>query len=226
MPDNDPRTTTSPTSSPSASAASTRPRRLQLAVTATTPGDDLPGRARHLRERDRRGLRRPRRRQPRPRRRRLPDPGRLQRRRPAIHPGALEIRGNAVDENCDRKAEPFALLRSLVASNWQFGDTYSAAAPVDIRNAPKGARIALSCKGSGCSLKGTKRATVARDLAPLTSKRSFRRARLRAGTAITVDDHGLRSSSGAPTRSRWRATASSRRRDQVPGAGREGGRPC
>ena len=47
---------------------------------------------------------------------------------PAIRPGALEIRGNDVDENCDRKAERFGLLRSLVLSNWQFGDTYSRAA--------------------------------------------------------------------------------------------------
>src|SRR4051794_1229500 len=103
---------------------------------------------------------------------------------PAIRPGALEIRGNDVDENCDRKAERFGLLRSLVLSNWQFGDTYSRLRSMDIRNAPKGAQISLSCKS--CALKGTKRLTVARDLQPLRLKQYLGSGKLKKGASITV----------------------------------------
>ena len=35
-----------------------------------------------------------------------------------IRPNAREIRGNRVDENCDRRAEPFAQLATVVIEPW------------------------------------------------------------------------------------------------------------
>lgn len=103
-----------------------------------------------------------------------------------IRPGTLEIRGNQIDENCDQRAQPFALLRSLVSTNWQVGRTYTRLRALVVRNAPAGSRIAVGCTGRGCPFKTTKRVTVKRDLAPARLQRFFGSARLRVGAHVTV----------------------------------------
>lgn len=104
----------------------------------------------------------------------------------AIHPGALEVRGNNVDENCDSVAQGFALLRSLISTNWEFGRTFTRLRALIVRNAPAGARISVTCTGGGCPFKGTKRKTVPRDLAPISLKPFFGNARLRKNAKVAV----------------------------------------
>ena len=66
----------------------------------------------------------------------------------AIRPGALEVKGNTVDENCDSRAEPFALLRALVLNNWQVDGRRTKLRLLQVRNAPQGARIVFRCTGA------------------------------------------------------------------------------
>jgi hypothetical protein len=104
----------------------------------------------------------------------------------SIHPGTLEIRGNNVDENCDSVAQGFALLRSLISTNWQFNSSFTRLRSLVVRNAPAGARITVQCQGRGCPFKNTKRRTVPRDLAPISLKRYFGNAKLRIGARVIV----------------------------------------
>jgi hypothetical protein len=105
----------------------------------------------------------------------------------AIHAGALEIRGNKVDEDCDRRAEPFAVLPSLVSATWRLTPSSTRLRKLVVRNAPKGARIVLTCGGPGCTFKKAKRLTVKRDLDPVGLDRFFGGGkRLRAGARVKV----------------------------------------
>jgi Putative metal-binding motif/RTX calcium-binding nonapeptide repeat (4 copies) len=104
----------------------------------------------------------------------------------AIRPNALEIRGNPFDENCDRRADPFAELGAVVSNQWGVGRTYARLRTLVVHNAPRGARIVLTCKGKGCPIKKARRRTVARELQRITLHQGFRRARLRIGTRLRL----------------------------------------
>ena len=55
-----------------------------------------------------------------------------------------------------------------------------------VRLAPKGATVTLSCRGRSCPFTKTRQRTVASDLAPVSFSSSFRRARLRSGSRLTL----------------------------------------
>jgi Putative metal-binding motif/RTX calcium-binding nonapeptide repeat (4 copies) len=127
----------------------------------------------------------------------------------SIRPGAPEIRGNNVDENCDRRAEPFAVLPSLVSSTWRLVPNGARLRKLVVRNAPKDARIVLTCKGSGCTFHKAKRLTVKRDLDPVGLDRFFGGdKRLRPGARVTVSVTAAQSIGRSYS---WRI-----KRDQVP----------
>jgi putative metal-binding protein/hemolysin type calcium-binding protein len=104
----------------------------------------------------------------------------------AIHPGALEIRGNLVDENCDRRVSPWVAVAAAVTNQWALDGSRTLLRSLVVRLAPKGAKVTLSCRGSSCPFKSTRRSTVARDLAPVSFSKLFRKVRLRAGTRLTL----------------------------------------
>ena len=72
---------------------------------------------------------------------------------PEIRPGTVEIRGNKVDENCDQRALPFAPLASLISTRWQITSDVTRLRKLIVRNAPAGARVAVTCDGPGCTFR-------------------------------------------------------------------------
>ena len=57
----------------------------------------------------------------------------------AIRPGALEIRGNAVDENCDRRVSPWVAVPAVVTNQWALDGSRTRLRALVVRLAPKGA---------------------------------------------------------------------------------------
>jgi hypothetical protein len=104
----------------------------------------------------------------------------------AIRPNAIEIRGNNVDENCDRRAEPFATLPSLVSTSWRIGNRVSRLRKLVVRNAPAGARVRVACDGPGCTLRRPRTVTVRRNLAPVFVHPFLGKGRFRPGARLTV----------------------------------------
>lgn len=103
-----------------------------------------------------------------------------------IHPGAKEIRGNKVDENCDRRAEPFGSIVAIVSSSWSVLGSVTHLRTLAVHNAPKGAKVVLTCKGRGCPIHRARHRAVRRNLQRVAMHGGFRRARLRPGTRLTL----------------------------------------
>ena len=96
---------------------------------------------------------------------------------PAIRPGAREVRGNAVDENCDTRIEPFPPLLGSISVRWAKAGAGTRNVRLMARKFLKGAAIEVRCTGGGCPARTFKR-TVRRsseNLQSVLGKRVLRR---------------------------------------------------
>ena len=105
---------------------------------------------------------------------------------PAIHPGAIEVPGNAVDENCDGIREALPMMTAGVSAGWRTHGSHTSMERLLVTNGTPNMTVELRCSGSHCPFK-RRTATAARGgrVNVLTANKRFRN-RYRSGQTLEL----------------------------------------
>jgi hypothetical protein len=104
----------------------------------------------------------------------------------SIHPGAPERRGNAVDENCDGRSDPYAAVGATVTMSWsRLLDGRTRIVSLRLERLARGDVVRLSCRRQGCRKKANRRIKVKRN-GRLNLSRHVRGMTLSHGARLTI----------------------------------------
>jgi hypothetical protein len=104
---------------------------------------------------------------------------------PDIRPGAREIAGNDIDEDCSAKTIDRKRTRARVHSAWLFGSV-TTNAWLRVEGAKPGMTVRVSCSGAGCPRPSGGRVVRIRRRGTVRLTHLLAGARLRAGAVVTV----------------------------------------
>jgi Ca2+-binding RTX toxin-like protein len=106
---------------------------------------------------------------------------------PSIHPGALEIIGDGIDQDCDNRDAPRPAVGSPITLSVTPFSRRKAGRVSSLRvtNLRRGDRVTVTCKGKGCAFKKKTR-TARKGQTKMQLKKLFKKRRLRGGARIEV----------------------------------------
>jgi hypothetical protein len=103
-----------------------------------------------------------------------------------IHPGAIEIPGNAIDENCDGVKAPFPQVIASATLAALFGSNYTELRKLKVSDLEAGDSVAVSCRGRGCKRSIRSTTAIKTKTRTLDLTRRIRGVRLKKGATLEV----------------------------------------